>query len=126
MGPIYTDITLSNPLRPQDKAMTVNALVDTGALHLCIPQHVANQLGVEVLEMREVTLADGERQRVPYVGPIKLTFDNRNCFGGAMVLGDLPLLGAIPMEDFDIVVHPAKLTVVVNPENPNIPGSVAR
>lgn len=35
------------------------------------------------------------------------------------------LLGAIPMEDMDLVIHPAKRTVQVNPKSPNIPSSVA-
>jgi hypothetical protein len=31
-----------------------NALADTGALHLCIPQHVAIQLDLQEQEKREV------------------------------------------------------------------------
>lgn len=43
-----------------------------------------------------------------------------------MVLGDEPLLGAIAMEDMDLVVVPARRTVDVNPDYPNIPGSIAK
>lgn len=42
-----------------------------------------------------------------------------------MVLDDTVLLGAIPMEDMDLVVHPSQLKVTVNPQSPNIPMSVA-
>ena len=41
-----------------------------------------------------------------------------------MVLGDQVLLGAIPMEDMDLVVHPATRHVIPNPANPNIAGSI--
>ena len=75
------------------------------------------------MEKREVTLASGARQLVPYVGPIEIHFANRHCFTGAMVLGDEPLLGAIPMEDMDLA---GTRTVAVNPENPNYAGSVAK
>jgi hypothetical protein len=51
---------------------------------------------------------------------------NRKGLSGAMVLGDEVLLGAIPMEDLDLVVHPGTRTVGPNPANPNIPASVAK
>ena len=126
MGLIFTEIELSNLLAPDMASYHTRALVDTGALHLCIPQHIAHQLQLKQLEQREVTIADGSKKLVPYVGPVKITFKNRNCFTGAMVLGDEVLLGAIPMEDMDLVVHPAQLTVTVNPQSPNIPASVAK
>ena len=57
----------------------------------------------------------------PYVGRVALTFGNRGCFVGALVLGDDALLGAIPMEDMDLVVAPAPRTVTVNPAYPRLP-----
>ncbi len=126
MGLVYTDIELSNLLAPEMAPYQTKALADTGALHLCIPEHVALQLKLKQLEEREVIIADGSRRMVPYVGPIKVTFKNRNCFTGAMVLGEEVLLGAIPMEDMDLVVIPAQLKVTVNPQSPNIPSSVAK
>lgn len=126
MGIIRTEISLSNPARTDLSAVTCVALVDTGALHLCLPEHLAIQLGLRELEQREVTLADGHRVAVPYVGPIEVRFKNRRCFTGAMVMGDEPLLGAIPMEDMDLVVPPSRQTVDVNPESPNIPSSLAK
>jgi len=48
--------------------------------------------------------------------PIRIDFENRFCFTGAMVLGDEPLLGAVPMEDLDVILHPATRKLVVNPE----------
>ncbi len=58
---------------------------------------------------------------VPYVGPIKVSFGNRFCYVGALVLGDEVLLGAVPMEDMDLIVHPSRREVTVNPASPNIP-----
>jgi clan AA aspartic protease len=125
MGIILADIELANARQDDLLPMTVNALVDSGAVHLCIPQHVANQLKLPVLDRREVTVANGESQMVDYVGPIKVRFANRQCMVGALVLGDQALLGAIPMEDMDLVISPSRQTVTVNPNNPNMAMSLA-
>ena len=126
MGLIRTEITLRNP-RDRDLApLTANALVDTGALHLCIPEHVALQLKLERLEEREVTTAVGVKHLCAYVGPVEIRFGNRGCFTGALVLGDEILLGAVPMEDMDLVVSPATRSVTVNPASPNVPSSTAK
>jgi hypothetical protein len=42
------------------------------------------------------------------------------------VLGDTVLLGAVPMEDMDLVISPARQTIVVNPKSPNIPSAVVK
>lgn len=126
MGLVRTRLTLSNPRSDDLAPIEVDALVDTGAVHLCLPEHVAIQLGLIELEKREVTLADGSKSVVAYVGPVKTSFRNRSCYTGAMVLGDEVLLGAIPMEDMDLVVRPSTRDVIPNPLNPNIPASLAK
>jgi clan AA aspartic protease len=126
MGVFKSEIFLKNPTHPKLKAIKVMALVDTGALHLCLPEHLALQLELKELEKREVTLADGAKRLASYVGPLQVSFENRHCFVGAMVFGDEPLLGAIPLEDMDLVIDPARRRLTVNPLNPNIPGSLAK
>ena len=125
MGRIHADIELANARQDDLLPMTVNALVDSGALHLCVPRHVANHLNLPVLDRREVTEASGEAQMVDYVGPVRIRFANRQCLVGALVLGDQPLLGAIPIEDMDLVISPARQAVTVNPASPNIAVSTA-
>ncbi len=49
------------------------------------------------------------------MGPVIVSFANRQCYAGAMVLGNQALLGAIPMEDMDLVVLPGTRQVEVNP-----------
>ncbi|MCZ4343585.1 clan AA aspartic protease [Sphingomonadaceae bacterium G21617-S1] len=125
MGLVFADVELANAREDDLLPMTVHTLVDSGALHLCIPQHVATQLRLPVLDRREVTVANGETQTVDYVGPVRVRFANRQCLVGALVLGDQALLGAIPMEDMDLVISPSRRTVAVNPNNPNIAASLA-
>ncbi|MBK6625974.1 MAG: clan AA aspartic protease [Flavobacteriales bacterium] len=125
MGLVNGHLFLKNPRLPDLEPVPVSALVDTGAVHLCIPEHVQIQLKLEVIDQKEVTLADGSRKLVPYVGPIEIRFKNRTGFAGALVLGDQVLMGAIPMEDMDLVVIPKTRTIDVNPDSPNVASSVA-
>jgi clan AA aspartic protease len=126
MGRIRASVTLLNPTEPGLHGLEVSALADSGAVHLCIPEHLALQLQLRELERREVVLADGHRRSVPYMGPVEVRFANRRCFTGAMVLGDEVLLGAIPMEDMDLVLQPQLQQLTVNPASPNLPTSVAK
>ncbi len=126
MGLPYAALRLSNPVQPSLAGIDCAALADTGALHLCIPPHVALQLDLPEPEKREVTLTDGSRKLISYVGPVRIEFASRQCFVGAMVLGDEVLLGAIPMEDLDLIVRPMTREVMVNPATPNVPSSVAK
>ncbi|MFM8443228.1 MAG: clan AA aspartic protease [Methylococcus sp.] len=121
MGHCHTDIELSNPKLSGLERLTVRAMADTVAMTLCIPEPVSVQLQLEEVERREVTVADGRRTLVPYAGPVQVRFKNRSCFVGALVLGDEVLLGAVSMEDMDLVLCPARRSVDVNPQSPNFP-----
>lgn len=125
MGLVMAKLILKNPKDPSIQPVEVEALADTGANYLCIPEHIRLRLKLEELEKKEVTLADGSRREVPYVGPVQLRFKNRGGFVGALVLGERVLLGAIPMEDMDLVVSPKDRSVDVNPANPNCAGGLA-
>ncbi|RLA08217.1 MAG: clan AA aspartic protease [Gammaproteobacteria bacterium] len=120
MGVCNAKIVLKNPRIDDLPMIEIDALADTGAVHMCIPQHLQIQLQLEEIDKKEVTLADGSCKLVPYVGPLELHFANRVGFTGALVLGEQPLLGAIPMEDMDLIVIPKTREVMVNPLSPNI------
>ena len=124
MGLVNGHLILKNPRLADLSGVEVDALVDTGAVHLCIPEHVRIQLKLDAIDEKEVTLADGSKRLVPYVGPIEIRFKNRTGFAGALVLGDRVLLGAIPMEDMDLIVIPKTRQVDVNPASPNIASSI--
>lgn len=126
MGLSYCMLTLSNPRFAEHKPVEVEALADTGATYLVIPDHVRIQLDLEETSRKEVALADGSKKMVPYVGPIETKFKNRVAYVGAIVMGDEVLLGAIPMEDMDLVVMPQQRIVDVNPLNPNYAAAKAK
>jgi clan AA aspartic protease len=126
MGLMNAMLLLKNPRKPELQPVEVTALVDTGAVYLCIPAHIQLQLGLEEIARKELTFADGSKKLAPYVGPVELHFKNRVGFVGAMVVGDEVLLGAIPMEDMDLVLIPQTRTVDVNPASPNFATAVIK
>ena len=126
MGLVNAKIQLRNPRLPELEPVEIDALADTGAVHMCIPAHIQIQLRLEEIDKKEVILADGSQKLVPYVGPIELRYKNRIGFAGALVMGDQALLGAIPLEDMDLVVVPKTREVIVNPNSPNIASSIAK
>ena len=121
MGMVYAKIKLSNPRKPDLRSIEVTSLVDSGAIHLCIPEAIAFQLELDTHEFRNVQTADEKIHSLPYVGPIRVDFENRFCFVGAMVIGNETLLGAISMEDMDLIIHPSRQTLNVNLMSPNKP-----
>ena len=126
MGLTNANITLKNPRLPELEAVYIEALADTGAVHLCIPSRIQAQLQLEEIDRKEVTLADGSHRQVPYVGPIELRYKNRVGFAGALVMGDQPLLGVIPMEDMDLVAVPRTREAIVNPNSPDMASSIVK
>ena len=124
MGLSFAMLTLRNPRYPDLPPVEVEALADTGSTFLCVPAEVAETLRLETYEHREATIADGSRRRVPYVGPVQVHFKNRSAFVGALVMGERVLLGAIPMEDMDLVVSPLSRKVDVNPASPDVASCV--
>jgi clan AA aspartic protease len=126
MGLIRAKLSLRNPRRENLQPVEAEARADPGSVHVCIPPHVRIRLDLEETAKEEVTLADGGKKLVPYVGPVELRFKNRVGFAGALVMGDEVLLGAIPMEDMDLVFLPRSRKLDVNPESPNIATFVAK
>ncbi len=126
MGLSYCMLRLSNPRLSAQEPVEVEALADTGATYLVVPEHIRIQLSLEATSQKEVTLADGSKRMVPYVGPIEARFKNRVAYVGGIVMGDEVLLGAIPMEDMDLVVMPQQRMVDVNPLNPNYAAAKAK
>ena len=126
MGLSYAEISLENSFTRH--RMDVRALVDSGSVFLTVPEHVAIQLGFDLQETstREVVLADGSRRSVPMIGPLRVRFADRYCDLSALVLGDEPLFGTVPMEMMDLVLHPAKQTLMVNPDSPYVPTALAK
>ncbi|HEU4556054.1 MAG TPA: aspartyl protease family protein [Chitinophaga sp.] len=102
------------------KRMWVNALVDTGSYMLAINENIQEQLQLPVVEKGKAQLANGHIVECDVVAPVELRFKNRQTTCRAMVLpgNSEPLLGAIPLEDMDVLIHPLRQELIVNPDHP--------
>lgn len=131
MGLVYAKITLLNAgdiemhrrgkiAENEIRQIEVKMLVDSGAYMMAINEVVKEQLGLFIVDKRKAQLADGSVQEFDIAGPIEVRFANRKAVCNAIVLkGDTEmLLGAIPMEEMDVLIHPQKNELVVNPDHP--------
>ena len=134
MGLIYADLELVSAgdvelnrqgyiKKEMIKKVNITALVDSGAYMMCINEHIRNQMDLMKTGDSEAEMADGTIIKVDVVGPLIVNFKNRTTSCNAMVLPGKSevLLGAIPMEDLDVVLVPKLQTIDVNPDSPYIP-----
>ena len=134
MGEIVVDVELENTLdrglfeRGQGpvsgiRSSSVEAIVDTGAVMLVLPQNVVERLGVNVLRTAVVTYADERKEERPVAGPLTVRIGNRfmttDCIVGPPL--SQPLLGQIVLEALDLVADCAKRTLGPRPESPDYP-----
>ena len=56
MGLVNAEILLSNPKKPELEPVKTEALADSGAVHLCITEHIRIQLQLDEIDKKEVTL----------------------------------------------------------------------
>ncbi len=139
MGMVYADIELINGFdlhlakhgkMPDDEVrrMTVHMLVDSGCGTLAINENIRRQLGLDKQESRAMRMADESVVTLDVVGPVELRFENRRSNLDAVVLpGDAePLLGAIPMQDMDVLIDPHRHRLIVNPDHPILAGGMLK
>jgi len=102
------------------KKIRLDMLVDTGSYNLCINEEIQVQLQLPFVEKRSAYTADNRLIEMDVVGPVFVKFKNRTTSCLAMVLpgNSEPLIGAIPLEDMDVLIHPQRQELIVNPDHP--------
>lgn len=132
MGIVHAEITLHNAMdmalfrrqkvtKTEIRSIEVSALVDSGAYMMVIPEKVRLQLGLEIIGYELSELANGEQVKVAIAEPVEIHFENRKATVDVLVIGNEVLLGAIPMEAMDVIIHPKLQKLSVNPEHPTTP-----
>ena len=126
MGLVRQHIRLSNPHEPSVEEIDAIALVDTGAIELCLPERIANQLKLKYAGEIGIHLANGDKQTCDAMTTVRLEVFGLKWHGQVVVTGDEVLLGAIPMESLNLIVDPKRQLVYPNPDNPNMPVASAK
>ncbi len=134
MGEITVSAELENPadrayferghgMESDIRRTGVEAVVDTGAVMLVLPQNVVERLGVGVRRTVIVTYADERKEERPVAGPVTVRIGNRFMSTDCIVGPPLsePLIGQIIMEALDLIADCAKGTLTPRPESPDYP-----
>lgn len=105
------------------RTLEIEALVDTGATMLMLPEDVVAGLGLLPDGFRKVRYADGRVREVPWVSGIRISILGRETVLNALVeeVGTTPLIGQIPLEELDLLVDPKSRELRVNPTSPEAP-----
>jgi clan AA aspartic protease len=93
---------------------TAKALIDTGALHTILPQHVATQLGLLLMGYTDATMADGRLVTGEMTEPVTIEILHRQISINALIMGDTVLIGALALEGLDLAVDCARGKLMPN------------
>lgn len=115
MGCFKEEITLTNVAdkllvkdgaRKEARQIKVKALVDTGAITLIINKTTCQELGLEIEGTRISRVADGRRVEASVTSPVHIRWKDRETVCSARMLHGAKntLLGAIPLEDMDLMI----------------------
>ena len=125
MGLVYETITLKNAAdvaaaergyisEQEVRKTTVRALVDTGAGTMILSEEVREKLGLQIRGLREATLANDKKEVCKRTEPVEIHWKDRSTTCPALISsgwGEI-LLGAIPLEDMDLMVDPVNQKLV--------------
>ena len=134
MGDIVVQIGLENAVdrgvfergllqESEIRSCRLQALVDTGAVMLMLPQDVVDELGLQVRRTVIVSYADERKEERSVVGPLTIKIGNRfmstDCVVGPPRCE--PLIGQVVLEELDLIADCAQHTLTPRPESPDYP-----
>ena len=101
----------------------MQAVVNTGARTLVLPQEVVDKLGLRMLGEVIVVYADERKEKRFMAGPVSIKIGNRSMIAECIVGPPTSnaLIGQIVMERLDLIVDCANQTLFPRPESPVLP-----
>ena len=125
MGNVYAELTLRNEFdvrcaehglkkAEEIRSVTLTAIVDTGAYTLMIDLGIMEKLGLSKTGEQRVRTASGEHLVCPVTDAVEINWKNRQSVMRAVAVPGLPqtLLGLLPLEELDLIVHPSRHELV--------------
>ncbi len=105
------------------RGLSIEAMVDTGAVMLLLPQDMVEKLGLKIEDRVIVTLANDEKIELDVAGTLSLKICGRKMKTDCLVGPPRcePLIGQIILERLDLVLDPVRQTIMPRPESPYLP-----
>lgn len=112
-------VKITNLLDPL-KSVEVEAVIDTGATMVVLPQNIVQELDLRKVRETKVRYADNRTESKSIYGVITLEIKGRtgNFDVLAEVEGSQPLIGQVVLEILDLVVDPRTRRLIPNPSVP--------
>ena len=101
----------------------MEAIVDTGAVMLVLPQDVIEELGLKIFRTVVVTYADERKEERSVAGTVTIKigkrFMNTDCIVGPPA--SEALIGQVILEELDLIPDCQRQTLTPRPESPIYP-----
>lgn len=122
-NPTDVDMARQGLIPPEQvRSEVVEALVDTGASTLALPEDLCNRLGLVHHGTRRVRYANGTTGSIPWTSArVEILGRETICETFVEGAGTTPLIGQVPLETLDLLVDPKSLELRVNPASPDMP-----
>jgi clan AA aspartic protease len=122
MGKVTERVKITNVFEPS-KSTEIDALIDTGATMVVLPQDIVQALGLKKVREVKVRYANNKVEMKPvYRAVIIETLGREGTFD---VIGEeegsQPLIGQVVLEVLDLVADPRTRKLMPNPASPETP-----
>ena len=101
------------------RRVTVEAVVDTGAVRSCIPVDLEEELGLATIRHINAQMANGQVESVELTEATYIDIMGRVATESFLVLGGEVLIGQTALESTDLLVDRDRQKVITNPDHPN-------
>ncbi len=122
MGKVIEKVRFTS-LFDQTKSAEIEAVIDTGATMVVLPQDIVDNLGLKKIRETKVRYANNKTELKSIYGVVTIEIKGRT--GNFDVLaeaeGSQPLIGQVVLEILDLVVDPRTRTLAPNPMSPEMP-----
>ncbi len=122
MGKVIAKIKLTNIFDPS-KMVEIDAVIDSGATMLALPQNVVDSLSLQKDREVRVRYANNHEEAKLIYGVAKVELMGRrgNFDVIAEPIGATPLVGQVVLEILDLLIDPKGRKLIPNPLSPEMP-----
>jgi clan AA aspartic protease len=122
VGKVIERIKLTNIFDPA-KSVETEAVIDSGATMLALPQNIVDQLALQKRRAVKVRYANNHTDEKSIYGVVEVDLMGRN--GVFEVLaepaGATPLVGQVILEVLDLLIDAKSKKLIPNPSSPEMP-----